>query len=204
MNEVRFEIETSDVVDGLCDFGVRLGDGSWHCQASYIGDFPLKPLLVSAVELNSFIHQDEDDRVIEDPVWDSRTADEPGGIVIRARPAGDDVAVTIYYYEGEPLWPDPKKCPDVAPVAEAVITFREYAEAIYRDAVKVLVKHGVTGIHHHWSLGRWDKGEVSDVFPVPHLLRLAAILKGRVENTPLSWPEELAILREITSEAPGG
>jgi hypothetical protein len=81
---MQFEIQTGVVDVGWCDFSVRLGSDTWSCHASCIDDHPLYPLIHSAVDLYNHIF--EDPLPIENAVWDSLAADEPGGIVIRATP----------------------------------------------------------------------------------------------------------------------
>lgn len=195
MPSPQFEISTGCVDVGWCDFLVRLGDKSWSCQASYIDHHPLYPLIHSAIDLYNHIF--EEPIPIENAIWDSLAADEPGGIIIRATPEEQNVKIKIFHYPGEPLWPDPKKLPDISPVAEGLVDYWTYADAIFQDAARAVVRHGFTGLRNAWEPNRWDIDSHNPVFPVEHFLYLAALIKHRCPRKEMSLEDELCLLHEL-------
>ena len=148
MSSLPFEIQSGVVDVGWGDFSVRVGDHAWSCQASYIAEHPLNPLIHSAVDL--FDHLFEDPLPIENAVWDALAADEPGGIVIRAVPQAESVRVKVFLYH-EQLWPDPEKVTDIPPVANIVMDYWAYAEAIFNDASRAIARQGFAGFRNGWE-----------------------------------------------------
>ena len=189
-----FEITTGPVDHGWCDFTVRLGDGVWNCHSSYIGSHPLHALIHSAIDLYNHIF--EDPIPVENAIWDSLAADEPGGIVIRATPKIENVRVQIYQYLDDPLYPSPK-APEIPPAADAEIDYWTYADAIFLDASRAIARQGITGFRNAWEPNRWDIDAHCQVLPIEHFLYLAALVKHRAPIKGLRLEEEIAILTEL-------
>ena len=191
-----FEIRTGPVGDGWCDFTVRLGDASWSCSASYIDHHPLHYLIHSAVDL--YDHLFVESVPVQNAVWDSLAADEPGGIVVRATPAGENVKVSIFYYPGEPLLPSPEKLPEIQPVAEGLVGYWTYADAIFNDAAKAVVRHGFTGLRNAWEANRWDIDAHYQVLPIEHFLYLANLVMNRSPKCGMTFQEEISLLNVLS------
>jgi hypothetical protein len=121
MPNLPFQVSTGPVDAGWCAFEVRLGESSWGCQASYISSLPVVELIHSAIDL--YEHLFEDPIPLENAVWDTLAADEPGGIVIRATPEDGKVKVTIYHYPNEPMWPKPDELPEIPPIASGLVDY---------------------------------------------------------------------------------
>ena len=193
-----FEIHTGPVGTGSCDFTVRLGDASWSCSASYIDHHPLHYLIHSAVDLYDHIFVEQ--VPVRNAVWDSLAADEPGGIVVRATPAGQNVKVSVFHYPDEPLWPSSEKLPAVPPVAEGLVDYWAYAEAIFEDAAAAVVRHGFTGLRNAWEPNRWDIDAHHQVLPIEHFLYLANLVMHRSPKNGMTFQEELSLLNEFTQK----
>lgn len=195
----QFEIRTGAVDFGWCDFFVRLGDESFSCHASYISDHPLNPLIHSAVDL--YKHIFDYPIPIDNAVWDSPAADEPGGIVIRATPEGECVRVRIYCYDEVHFWgSDTSMLPEIPPAAEGLVDYWTYADAIFEDCARAIGRHGITGLRNAWQPNRWDIDAHYEVLPVERLLYLAALVKYRSPKAGMSLEEELVLLHEMQSK----
>lgn len=190
-----FEVITGLVDVGWCDFTVRLDTSSWSCRASYIGQHPLNGLIHSAIDL--YTHIFEAPLEEEDAVWDCRATDEPGGIVIRATPVAANVRVRIFYYQSDLLWPNPKTSPEIPPVADRLVEYWSYADAIFQDAARAIARQGFTGLRNAWEPHGWDVDFHSEVLPVEHFLSLSALVRYRSRRKSMSLAEEIAILRDI-------
>ena len=198
----RFEVRTGTAECGWCEFSVRLGDDSWSCNASYISDHPLNPLIHSAVDLYNHIF--ENPIPIENAVWDSLAADEPGGIVIRATPEGECLRVRIYRYDEVHFWGgDTTTLPEIQPAAEGLVDYWAYADAIVEDGARAIARQGITGLRNGWQHCRWDIDAHFEVLPVEHFLYLAALVKYRAPKVGMNLEEELLLLRGIQAEYSG-
>lgn len=195
MPSLPFEIHSGDVDVGWCEFSVRAGDQSWSCHASYIADHPLKPLIHSAVDI--FDHIYEDPLPIENAIWDSLAADEPGGIVIRAVPHAEKVNVKVFDYRDQYLWPSPSQLPEIPAVADIFIDYWMYAEAIFADASRVIARHGFAGFRNAWEPTSWDADTHHCILPVERFFYLASLIKHRVPRKVLSFQDELSLLANI-------
>jgi hypothetical protein len=191
-----FEIITGVVEVGWCDFTVRVDTASWKCRASYIGQHPLHDLIHSAIDL--YTHIFEAPLEEEDAVWDCRVTDEPGGILIRAIPEWKNVRVQIFDFQSDDsFWPEPKTSPAIPPVADTVVEYWSYAEAIFHAAARAIARQGFTGLREAWEPHGWDVDFHFEVLPVEHFLYLAALVRDRAPRKRMSLAEEIAILRDI-------
>ncbi len=197
----EIEFITGSVEFGCSDFTVRLGAQRWHCRASYISYHPLRDLILSAVDLYDHIFNSP--IPVENAVWEICAHDEPGGIVVRAVPCGEQVNIRIYHYTGDKLWPNPKNTPEVGPVAESLVNYWQFAEAILTDAARSLANHGITGFRNAWEPHRWDIDAHWEVLPVEHFLYLATLVKHRVPIYAMTLTEEIALLSEIMEKYGG-
>ncbi len=191
--EPPFRIQIGPASFGWCDFSVSLGDASWSCDASYLGAHPLYSLIHSAVDL--YGARDDDDYLF--PIWDSLIEDEPGGIVVRVRPEGDKVRLSIYQFHDCVKWPDAKEDPGMSPVGEAVISYWSFADAVFEAAAIAVVRQGVTGLRENWQPGQWDAEKHSPTFSYEYFLYLGALVKHRLPKEQMSFREELEMLREL-------
>ena len=185
-----FELTTGASEAGWCDFSVRLGDGRWNCQASYIGDHPLKGLIHSALGIHAELSRPN----TKPSTWDRLAAVEGGGIVIRAHVECGKVRVKVFHYPGGEPWPSPEKQPQL-PEGEAVISFQDYALAIYRDSGRAIMRQGIVGVAMGWE---WSDGwPSSEPIPIAQLLRLSAIVHNFPADRPMALDEEIEILRAL-------
>jgi len=190
-----FEVITGVAEWGGGDFTVRLDNSSWRCRASYIDQHPLHGLIHSAIDLYDHIFVAPYE--IEDAVWDCRAADEPGGIVIRVTPEWENVRVQIFHYLSGSLWPSPKTSPEIPPVADRLVDYWNYAEAIWYDAARAIARQGFTGLRDAWEPNRWDADSHFEVLPIEHFFYLAALVRYRSPRKSMSLSEEIAILRDM-------
>ena len=194
MSSLPFEIQSGVVDVGWGDFSVRVGDHAWSCQASYVAAHPLDPLIHSAVDL--YDHILEDPLPIENAIWDSLAADEPGGNVIRAVPQAEYVRVKVFRYR-EQLWPDPAKLTTIPPVADVVMDYWAYAEAIFNDASSAIARQGFAGFRNGWEPGSWNAETHHCTLPIERFFYLASLIKNRTPRKRLSFQEELSLLTNI-------
>jgi hypothetical protein len=199
MPTLPFQIVTGPVEAGSCDFTVRLGESSWSCRASYIASLPVTELIHSAIDL--YEHLFVEPLPMENAIWDSLAADEPGGIVIRATPEESKVKVVIFHYPSEPMWPKPDELPEIPPVSSGLMDYWTYADAIYEDAARVIARHGFTGLREAWEFGSWGIDGHWTVFSIEHFLYLAALIKHRSPRRNLTLEDELDLLREILEKS---
>lgn len=193
-----FEVTIGVADVGWCDFSVRVDNASWQCQASYIGDHPLNDLIHSAIDLYTHIFEAPLDE--EQAVWDCRIADEPGGILIRTIPDGKNVRVQIFEFQSDDQWPKFEALPEIPPVAEAIVDYWSYADAIFQAGARAVAKQGFTGLRNGWIPQGWDVDFHFEVLPIEHFLYLAALVRDRAPRKRMSLAEEIAILRDIEGE----
>ena len=194
--QMPFELTTEKSEVGWCDFSVRLGDARWDCQASYIGDHPLRSLIHSALGIHSELSRPN----ARPSTWDSLAADEGGGIFIRANREGGRVRVKAFHYLGGDPWPSPERQPQ-PPAGEAAIDFQDYALAIYRDASRAISRQGIMGFARGWDWSWCDGEPSSEPIPIPQFLRLAGIVRNLPVDEPTTLDEEIEILRTLGKDA---
>lgn len=196
---MRFEITTGPTRNGWCDFTVRIDSASWKCQASYIGEYPLNPLVHSAVNL--YCHIFVDPIPLENAFCDSIIADEPGGILLRATPSGENVNLHIYVdTEDAFAYGDPRVA-ERELVASSCINYWEYAEAIYRDLGRAISRQGIIGLRSGWSgEQKWGFDFEFNILPLEQVLYLAFLLRDRAAPSDSSFWDELAILGEMVQK----
>lgn len=207
MDSLPFEVRTGLVDTGWCDFYVRLGDQSWSCRASYIGEYPPAPLIRSAVDMHTRLFKSHWRG--GKSFWDSKITAEPGGILIRVSPSGTMIKVTIFYSESDIF--DSRNIdrptadrPYIPPVAEGLVDYWDYADAIFVDAAKAIVRQGFVGLREAWNPGSWgadfdgyDPHFPMDPFPTDHFFYLAALKKYRSPKPKMSFEEELSLLQQL-------
>ena len=194
-----FEIRTGPTEVGWCDFSVRLGEASWNCHASYIGEHPLRNLIHSAVDL--YHHIFEIPIPAKNAIWDCWTLDEPGGIVVRAIPEAQFVRVQVFQFTEDQLWPDPKMPPQMAPSGDAMVDYWDYAGAVLLDASRSIARQGITGLRNGWQPAGWDIDFHGQILPTEHFLYLAALVSHRAPRKEMSLKEEITILEKVAQVA---
>ena len=178
-----FALAVGETADGWCKYEVRFGDHTWRCEASYIGDYPLCPLIHAAVELPREFDDADNCWDADQDAWDCLAADEPGGIVLRLIPLNgrEDcrIRLQVFRYRGDDLWPSPHKHPDIKPEAEGVITLDAFARAVYEAGADALARQGITNLSLNWEhhLMTHDNASLV-VFPVDRFLHLHRQLRG--------------------------
>ena len=198
---------------GWCGVEVRFGNRTWRCEASYLGPYPLLPLIHAAVELLQYFMDNDTGSGMSDAgdVWDCLAADEPGGIVLRVMPhpggAGQRVKVQVFRYRGDALLPSPDNLPDIPPEAEGVITLDAFARAVYEAGANALARQGITNLSLNWEhhLMTHDNASLT-VFPVDRFLHLHRQLhgtRGGGGNVMNPFAGDLAILQEISRRDAG-
>jgi len=198
MLKAFFDIEIGPAEWGSAEYTLRLGEDSWRCTASYIGLHPLNQLIHSAVDLYNHIF--ELPLPEESAIWECWALDEPGGILLRVTSEGRKVKITVYYSLMDDFVLGQDRCPDISAVAECLIDYWEYAEAIYRAAAQVILKQGFVGLRSGWRPGYWDADNQREVLPVERFFYLAALVRHRAPRPVLGLAEEIAILSAIAEE----
>jgi hypothetical protein len=192
------EFITGPVEVGWSDFTVRLSSSGWTCHTSYICSHPLRDLIFTAIDIYDHIFGNPVPE--ENAVWDTIACDELGGIVIRTIPLEKQVRVSVFNYTGDAsLWSKPENLPDMLPVGEATIDYWEFADAVFMDAARSIVRHGFTGFRERWEPHRWDIDAHFEVIPIEHFLFLAALVQRRQPSYGMTFQEELEILNEINN-----
>lgn len=189
-------IDTGPVDVGWSKFTVRLGSSGWTCQASYICSHPLRDLILAAVDIYDHIFVAP--LPTENAVWDAVACDEPGGIVVRAIPIERQVRVSLYdYTDGTILWADSNNRPEIPAAGNIVVDYWDFADAVFMDAARAVVRHGFTGFRDGWTPNRWDADSHFEVLPVEHFLFLAGLTLRRQPTYRMTLDEELELLNEI-------
>lgn len=202
-----FILTVGETDEGWCGVEVRFGNRTWRCEASYLGPYPLLPLIHAAVELlQHFMDNDTGSGICDaGDVWDCLAADEPGGIVLRVMQhpggAGQRVKVQVFRYRGDDLLPSPDNLPDIPPEAEGIITLDAFARAVYEAGAGALSRQGITNLSLNWEhhLMAHDNAALV-VFPVDRFLHLHRQLhgtRGGWGNALIPFAEDIAILRAI-------
>lgn len=190
---VNFQILTGNTDAGWCNFTVQVGEVSWACRASYIGSYPLFPLIHSAVNLYNQRYMDS--IPIENAVCDSYITGEPGGILIRATPEGDRVAIHVFC-DSELVQSSSIDCSRA--VASTVIDLWEYLDAIFADAHKAIARQGFLGLRNGWrGLSHWGIDFEYSILPIEQFLYLAYIVRHRKPPVDSSFTDELDLLELI-------
>jgi hypothetical protein len=190
------EFNTGPLDVGWSEFKVRLSSSCWTCQASYICSHPLRDLIFAVVDIYDHIFVDP--LPSENAVWDSAACDEPGGIVVRAIPIGKQVSVSVYEYtDWTVLWAEAKNRPDIPAAGEITVDYWDFADAVFTDAARAVVRHGFTGFREGWHPHRWDADSHFEVLPVEHFLFLAGLVLRRQPVHQMTFDEELELLKEV-------
>jgi hypothetical protein len=198
VNEKPIEFITGNVKSGWSKFTVRLGDKSWDCCASYIESHPLKELVISTVDIYDHIFNRPVPK--ENAVWRSVAQDEPGGIIILAIPKDEMVEVSVYLltddFDPDLLEGTLKPLPD----GQIIVSYWDYAEAVFIDAARSIARHGFTGFRQEWEPCRWDIDAHRQILPIEHFLFLANLIRERKPEYALSFSKEISLLVWIRDE----
>lgn len=190
------EFTTGTVDAGWSDFTIRLGKEQWTCQASYVDAHPVSGLLFAAVDLYDHIFRY---RIpVKNAIWRVSASDEPGGIVLQIVPVSTQVRVSIFLHHE--LMPDPAKLPSVKPSGQMLVDYWEFAEAVYRDVARAVVRQGFTGFRQAWEPCKWDVDHHFQVLPIEHFLFLACLVQERQPCYGLSFGDELRLLRRMQED----
>lgn len=195
----EIEFITGPVDAGWSKFTVRLGQQQWTCQASYLGTHPLRELVFAVLDIYDCDFADPGAPAFE-LCWDIWARDEPGGVFIRVGiRANQRVNVRIYrnLIEDKYLPRLDVADPAIIPVAESVVDYWQFAEAVFDDAARSLARHGITGFRNGWYPDRWDVDAHYEALPVEHLLYLGALVKNHAPVKGLSLAEEIAMLGDM-------
>jgi len=193
---MKFEIITGPVEYGWCDFSVRVGGNVWSCQASYVGEYPLDPLLHSAVNLHNHLFIDPIPE--ENAVCESRILDEPGGILIEARPEEGAVAVRVFHDPGNN---ELNQIADDSLVATLELDYWEYASAIANDARRAVARQGFVGLRNGWEgPEHWGFDFEYGIFPVEQFLYLLHLVRDRQPPVNRCLSDEILLLQQVANE----
>jgi hypothetical protein len=197
-------IAVGETADGWCKFEVRFGDRAWRCSASYMGQYPLCPLIHAAVELPREFDDAEYGWNDDQDAWDCMAVDEPGGIVLRLIPLTGREERRMRLQVFHSLRDNLGSLLDKPPEAEGVITLDAFARAVYAAAADALARQGITELSLNWESHLLTRENTSlVVFPVDRFLHLHLQLHStqwdglRAARNPLA--ADLAILQEILS-----
>lgn len=143
---------------------------------------------------------------LEYAVWDCSVIDEPGGISVRITPEGEEVKISIFQHQKE--WRRPgNKLPDIDPVAEGVIEYWDFSDAVADELARIVVREGFTGLRRGWLCEDWTDEEIDSlppVIPLPQFFYLITLVRDRSHRLSMSFDEEIELLNELRKKYQGG